>query len=178
MIVAPFLKRAIPESVWRQTPCLVVHPGIVGDRGPSALDWAIMNGEREWGVTVLQADAELDAGPVWASETFVMRDAPKSSLYRHEVTAAAVRAVLAAVQRFAASAQPLPATEAPSDGRWRPWMQQAERRIDWQRDDTTTVLRKIRAADGTPGVLDTMFGVPCHLFDAHREMRVARCLAR
>ncbi|HTP71126.1 MAG TPA: hydrogenase maturation protein [Burkholderiaceae bacterium] len=172
LIVAPFLKRAIPESVWRQTPCLVVHPGIVGDRGPSALDWAIMDGEREWGVTVLQAEAALDAGPVWASETFVMRDAPKSSLYRHEVTTAAARAVLTAVQRFATSAQPLPATEAPGNGRWRPWMQQAARRIDWQREDTTTVLRKIRAADGTPGVLDTMFGVPCHLFDAHGEMRV------
>jgi len=172
LIVAPFLKRAIPDSVWRQTPCLVVHPGIVGDRGPSALDWAIMNGEHEWGVTVLQADAELDAGPVWASETFVMREAPKSSLYRHEVTAAATRAVLTAVQRFAASPEPLPADDARRGGCWRPWMQQAERRIDWQRDDTSSVLRKIRAADGSPGVLDTMFDVPCHLFDAHGEMRV------
>ncbi|HSF79291.1 MAG TPA: hydrogenase maturation protein, partial [Steroidobacteraceae bacterium] len=35
LIVAPFLKRAIPEDVWRRVPCLVVHPGIRGDRGPS-----------------------------------------------------------------------------------------------------------------------------------------------
>ena len=42
LIVAPFLKRAIPETVWRNHVCFVVHPGIVGDRGPSALDWAIM----------------------------------------------------------------------------------------------------------------------------------------
>ena len=62
LVVAPFLKRAIPESVWRHTPCLVVHPGIVGDRGPSALDWAIARGASEWGVTVLQAQAEMDAG--------------------------------------------------------------------------------------------------------------------
>ena len=48
-------------------------------------------------------------------------------------------------------------------------MQQADRRIDWQLDDTRTVLRKIRAADGVPGVLDELFGVPCHLFDAHPE---------
>ena len=31
------------------------------------------------------------------------------------------------------------------------------------------MLRKIRAADGAPGVLDELFGVPCHLFDAHAE---------
>ena len=39
LIIAPFLKRAIPEVIWRNHVCLVVHPGIKGDRGPSALDW-------------------------------------------------------------------------------------------------------------------------------------------
>ena len=106
LIVAPFMKRAIPEAVWRQTVCLVVHPGIVGDRGPSALDWAIADGEHEWGVTVLQATAEMDAGPVWAAETFAMREATKSSLYRNEVTEAAARAVIAAVKRFEADGAP------------------------------------------------------------------------
>lgn len=101
LIVAPFLKRAIPASVWRAVPCLVVHPGIVGDRGPSALDWAIQEGETRWGVTVLQAEAEMDAGPVWSSAEFPLRRARKSSVYRHEVTEAAVAAVLLAVERLA-----------------------------------------------------------------------------
>jgi putative two-component system hydrogenase maturation factor HypX/HoxX len=172
LVIAPFLKRAIPEEVWRAVPCLVVHPGIVGDRGPSALDWAILEGEGEWGVTVLRADAELDAGPVWAAETFPMRDATKSSLYRREVTEAAVRAVTRAVARFAATGAATPPIATPhARGRPRPAMRQADRAIDWQRDDTRTVLRKIRSADGTPGVLDRLFDVPCRLFDAHAEPR-------
>lgn len=171
LVIAPFLRRAIPERVWRQVPCFVVHPGIVGDRGPSALDWAIADGVGQWGVTVLQAIAELDAGPVWASETYAMRAAAKSSLYRREVTDAAVRAVLAALQRFEAGAGAL--DTAPTEGRWRPLMTPAQRTIDWQRDDSATVLRKIRAADGAPGVLDALFGVPCHLFDAHPETLAA-----
>ncbi|HRD97980.1 MAG TPA: formyltransferase family protein, partial [Rubrivivax sp.] len=105
LVIAPFLKRAIPESVWRHTPCLVVHPGIVGDRGPSALDWAITRSLPAWGVTVLQAQAEMDAGPVWATERFAMRQAAKSSLYRNEVTEAASRAVCRAVRHFAATGQ-------------------------------------------------------------------------
>jgi putative two-component system hydrogenase maturation factor HypX/HoxX len=175
LIVAPFMKRAIPEAVWRQTVCLVVHPGIVGDRGPSALDWAIADGEHTWGVTVLQANAEMDAGPVWAAETFAMREATKSSLYRNEVTEAAARAVIVAVKRFEADGAPPSRTPACAPdggavhGRWRPLMQQADRGIDWRHDDTRTVLRKVRAADGVPGVLDELFGVPCHLFDAHPE---------
>ena len=181
LIVAPFLKRAIPENVWRHTVCLVVHPGIVGDRGPSALDWAIAEGAGEWGVTVLQAQAEMDAGPVWAAETFAMRAATKSSLYRNEVTEAAARAVVAAVRRFGDEGEPVPIpTPTPRDandtatGRWRPLMTQAERRIDWQRDDTETILRKVRAADGTPGVLDRLFDTPCHLFDAHAQTLAQR----
>jgi putative two-component system hydrogenase maturation factor HypX/HoxX len=175
LVVAPFLKRAIPEAVWRRTVCLVVHPGIVGDRGPSALDWAISEGEREWGVTVLQAEAQMDAGPVWAAESFVMRAATKSSLYRNEVTAAAARAVMAAVQRFEAQGRPTPASDWPgARGRQRPLMAQATRRIDWHHDDTHTVLRKLCAADGAPGVLDTLFHTPCHLFDGHAELMMPR----
>jgi putative two-component system hydrogenase maturation factor HypX/HoxX len=63
LIIAPYLKRAIPETIWRYYVCLIIHPGVKGDRGPSALDWAIMNGEKEWGVTVLQANGEMDAAP-------------------------------------------------------------------------------------------------------------------
>ena len=46
LIIAPYLRRAIPATIWRQHCWLVVHPGIVGDRGPSALDRAIQYGER------------------------------------------------------------------------------------------------------------------------------------
>jgi putative two-component system protein, hydrogenase maturation factor HypX/HoxX len=53
------LKIAIPEQVWSRYICVIVHPGIKGDRGPSSLDWAIANRERTWGVTILQATAEL-----------------------------------------------------------------------------------------------------------------------
>lgn len=170
VVVATFMKRAIPESVWRNHLCLIVHPGIVGDRGPSALDWAILEGEHEWGVTVLQAEAEMDAGPIWAAETFPMRDARKSSLYRNEATEAASRAVLLALERVATrSFRPVPLAEAGGRGRLRPLMTDADRRIDWARDATATVAAKIRASDGVPGVPDTLFGVPCRLYDACAE---------
>jgi len=165
LLIAPFLQRAIPESVWSALPCLVLHPGPPGDRGPSALDWAISEGAPDWGVTVLQAVADYDAGPVWADECFMMREATKSSLYRHEVTDAAACAVGRAVQRFAAGEHPRP----PPPGRWRPLMTQAQRRIDWRHDTTAVVLRKIRAADGSPGVLDNLFDTPCQMFDAHAQ---------
>ena len=172
LIVAPFLKRAIPETVWRNHTCFVVHPGIVGDRGPSALDWAIMHDCPEWGVTVLQASGEMDGGDIWAAETFPMRLAKKSSLYRNEVIEAAVRAVLAAVDRFQSGnfkPQSLDYSRPEVRGRLHAPIKQADRAIDWQRDDTRTVLKKIHAADGFPGVLDTLYGEAYYLFDACAE---------
>ena len=168
LLIASFLKRRIPESVWRRVVCLVVHPGPPGDRGPSALDWAALEEPLRWGVTVLQADGEFDAGPVWDHADFAMRAAAKGSLYRREVADAAVRAVRAALARFVeggAAAVPGPATVAV--GRWRAAMPQLARRIDWSRDTTAQVLAKLRSADGQPGVADEMFGQPCHLFDGH-----------
>ena len=102
LIVAPMLKRAIPRAIWQRHICLIVHPGIKGDRGPSSLDWAIALGEPSWGVTILQAVAEMDAGPIWAAEEFPLpkRPATKSGVYRGAVTEAAVAAVLAAVSRY------------------------------------------------------------------------------
>ena len=49
LIVCPFLKQMIPESIWQARRCLIVHPGPPGDRGPSSLDWAIELDERTWG---------------------------------------------------------------------------------------------------------------------------------
>jgi putative two-component system protein, hydrogenase maturation factor HypX/HoxX len=176
LVIAPFLKRAIPESVWRRHVCLIVHPGVRGDRGPTALDWAILEGAPRWGVTVLQAERDMDAGPVWAWREFPMREAPKSSLYRFEVTEAAVAAVLEAVEKFAAGTF-RPERVDPADpsipGRWRDPVRPSDRRIDWLRDDTATVLRKIHSADGTPGVEDEMAGRTVRLFDAHREGTLA-----
>jgi len=172
LIVAPYLRRAIPEAVWRQHPCLVVHPGVKGDRGPSALDWAILNGEQQWGVTVLQADAEMDAGPVWASVNFPMRAARKSSLYRNEVTEAAVTSVLQAIDRYEMGKFiPVHLNESRPDAhcKWQPLVQQSDRRIDWLADDTQTVLRKIHSADGSPGIEDALLGVACRLYDACEE---------
>src|SRR3989338_4228336 len=97
LVLAPFLQRRIPVSVWSRVVCLVVHPGVPGDRGPSALDWMLMRGDTHWGVTVLQAVHDYDAGDVWAWEPFAVRPgATKSSVYRREVTQAAGLAALRA----------------------------------------------------------------------------------
>ncbi|MGW2523894.1 enoyl-CoA hydratase-related protein [Streptomyces sp. NPDC001617] len=171
LIVAPMLKTAIPEEVWTAHPCLVVHPGPMGDRGPSSLDWAIHEGVDQWGVTVLQADGEMDAGDVWACVPCRVPPVPKSELYRGEVADAALEAVMLAVERFAEGTHvPLEQDAAgTADARLRPYLDQSVRRIDWVEDSTQDVLRKLRAADSQPGVLDVLLGHEWYLHGGRPE---------
>lgn len=175
LIICPFLKEKLPEDIWKNHLCLIVHPGIQGDRGPSSLDWAILEEEREWGVTVLQAADEMDAGDIWATETFKMRSAAKASIYRKEVTNAAIKAVLIAVERVESKtfvAEPLDYSKPYVCGKLRPLMKQQERQINWAIDSVDTIIKKINAADSFPGVLDRIDTEDFYLYGAHKETQI------
>ena len=160
LIVCPILKKIIPESIYSRHRCLIVHPGPVGDRGPSSLDWAIELGMGEWGVTVLEATGEVDGGDIWGTRNFRTRETGKSSIYRHEVRRAAIASLLDAMAALETRRQPrrLDYADPTVVGRPRPLIRQPERAIDWTADSTETVVRRIRAAEGHPGVLDTIAG--------------------
>jgi putative two-component system hydrogenase maturation factor HypX/HoxX len=166
LILAPYLRRAIPASVLARVLCLIVHPGPPGDAGPAALDNAILDGMGEWGVTVLEATEALDAGPVRAARWFPLRPlATKSDLYANEVTEAAVAAVMDALDQCGrgAPAQPAPAI------RWRDKPAEDTRAISFSADDVATIRRKVASGDGMPGAVATILGERLRVFDVTPE---------
>lgn len=172
LILCPFLKAKVPEDVWQRWLTIIIHPGPVGDRGPSSLDWAIIDAEPRWGVTALQAVDEMDAGPIWASRTFDLLDPPvrKSALYNSLVADAAmacVDEVLAKVEGRSFSPTPLEMAHRPVlSARLRPMMTQADRAVSWD-EPSAHIVRRIRAADGSPGVRTELLGLPVYTYDAH-----------
>lgn len=172
LILCPFLTKYLPKEIYQNYKCLIVHPGIKGDRGPSSLDWAIQNGEPEWGVSLLEAAEEMDAGDIWANKTFPMRSATKSSLFYREVTQAAVDCLWEVLTYFEApDFKPESQDYSKPDykGKLQPLIKQADRAINWKTDKTDDILRRIRAADGSPGLLDEIYGKPVFLFNAYKE---------
>ncbi len=163
LIICPFLKDRVPAEVWRHRRTVIIHPGPVGDRGPSALDWAIAEGARTWGVTALQAVEEMDAGPIWATRTFAVPAAPprKSSMYNGPVADAAMECVFEVVAK--AQDPSFAPVEAPV-ARPRPLMRQTDRAFAWE-DPTEQIVRKIRAADGSPGVRTEVGGLSVFAYD-------------
>jgi putative two-component system hydrogenase maturation factor HypX/HoxX len=102
VIICPFLKQAVPDDIWKNYLTIIMHPGIVGDRGSSSIDWAILEGERQWGMTALEADAEMDAGDVWSTHNFELPLAPKSSVYRNLAADAGMKGIFDVLKKLKA----------------------------------------------------------------------------
>ena len=152
------LKTIIPESVWRAHRCLVVHPGPAGRPRP------VLAGLGDRARTP-RVGRDRARGHRRARRRRRLGDAhlprrarrARASLYRHEVRRAAIEAVVEAVTKVAAgeaSGEPLDYDDPRVTGRPRPLIRQRERAIDWSADTTATIIRRIRAAEGHPGVLD------------------------
>ncbi|KAI4719269.1 ClpP/crotonase [Aureobasidium sp. EXF-10727] len=162
LIICPFLTSPVPEEVYTKYMTLVVHPGAPGDGGPSALDFLIIgedgtdsdlervmtkdlwseHGRSHWGVTVLQAIAEYDAGPVWAWEQFPVdiddQTLTKSSLYRGEVIRAALAACMIAIQRVQHAARETAGTEIDGVEDWSRIVPGLEAKAEYKTASATT----------------------------------------
>lgn len=171
LILCPFLKHRVPAEIWRKWPTVVIHPGPVGDRGPSSLDYAIQENEPVWGVTALSTVEEMDAGPVWGSRVFGMPTTPvtKAALYNGPVADAALSLISEVVTKAADPGfTPVPQDEAARPvphARTRPAMRRADRVFDWERP-AADIVKRIRAADSSPGVRADIEGRTVLLFDA------------
>ena len=172
LIICPFLKQKVPEIIWKNNKCIIIHPGIIGDRGPSSLDWAINEQKDEWGVTALQANQEMDAGDIWSNFNFSMRDSFKASIYRKEVTSAAIKTLhelLQNIQNSEFKPEVLNYENRHVQGSLKPLMTQECRKINWEIDTSEVIIKKINAADSHPGLLDVIFDEEYYLYGAHKE---------
>ncbi|MFD0363110.1 enoyl-CoA hydratase-related protein [Nocardia sp. GCM10030253] len=173
VIICPYLTVRIPERVTRRwwPRVVIIHPGPVGDRGPSSLDWALIDQERVWGVIAVTAADVMDAGPLWATRTFQLPPGRrKSDIYSSIVSNAAIECILEVADKAVdPNFQPTDQADVPhpiAHARTRPKMRQADRAFDW-RDDPELILRRIRAADGSPGVRSQIADRSVYLYDAH-----------
>ncbi|QOP43387.1 hydrogenase [Sulfurimonas sediminis] len=166
-ILCPFLKKFVPKEIYENIDTYIVHPGVLGDRGAYAIDNAIRLDKKEWGVTILKANGMFDSGDVVITCNFRMRSAYKSSIYRNEV----ITTFYSMLDDFLKNRQSKKFILQP-DLPMHQTLSQKERAIDWQKDTTQEILKKIYMSDSYPGVKDEILGVECYLYGAWREEKL------
>lgn len=185
IVICPFLKDRVPKILWKneRRPIIIIHPGIIGDRGASSLDWAILKNFDTWGVTALQAVEEMDAGPIWSSHEF---DKPalirKSELYNNFVSDAAIECIFEVIDKFIKKVKPIPLDYNNENikGKLEPNMKQSDRHFEWT-IPARDILNIVNSAEGIPGVLTEIEGEKFYIYDAyldHREGKAGKLLAR
>ena len=167
IVFCPFLKQFIPSEIFENYPTFVLHPGIIGDRGHNSLDNAINDEVKQWGVVILKANEILDGGDIYAQSNFIMREeSSKASIYRNEVTQATLKALEQFLQNYQ-NKDFIPTKQILNPIHKN--LSQENRKINWQKDNTKQILKKINMSDSTPGVKDEILGVECYLFSAFIE---------
>ncbi|MGE3934423.1 MAG: methionyl-tRNA formyltransferase [Rhodospirillaceae bacterium] len=130
--------------------CLNIHASLLPRwRGAAPIQRAILAGDAETGVTIMQMDAGLDTGPMLLAEAAPIAPDTTGASLHDALAALGARMIVVALDRLAAGA--LPATPQPAAGAtYARKLDRAEARIDWSQP-ATAVERQVRAFDPWPG---------------------------
>jgi methionyl-tRNA formyltransferase len=133
--------------------CLNIHASLLPRwRGAAPIQAAILAGDAETGVTIMQMDAGLDTGPMLLSESVpIIRTTTTAGL--HDVLAEiGARLILRALAE-----DPRPVPQPEQGATYAPKLTREAGRIDWTRD-AAMIERQMRAFDPWPGTFSTLRG--------------------
>ncbi len=166
--VMAFVTRFVPEE-FLDIPThgtIQYHPSLLPrHRGPSAINWAIIQGETRTGLSIFWPDKGLDTGPILLQkEVEIEGDDTLGSLYFDKLFPLGVDAVLESVDLVREGRAPrIPQDE--SRATYEGWCTKDDVRIDWERP-VGEVYNLIRGANPRPGAWTTRDGKALEIYDA------------
>src|SRR4051794_22239627 len=170
LMVMAFVTLFVPEPVLN-TPtygAIQYHPSILPrHRGPSAINWAIIQGDATTGIAVFWPDEGLDTGPVLLTkEVEIADDDTIGSLYFDKLFPIGVEAMVEAVDLVRDGRAPkIPQDE--DEATYESWCRKADVEIDWSRP-VRDVHNLIRGANPRPGAWTTIDGAQVEVLDCER----------
>ncbi|WP_258361019.1 methionyl-tRNA formyltransferase [Moorella sulfitireducens (nom. illeg.)] len=142
------------------------HPSLLPKyRGGSAINWAIISGETETGVTIHQIDAGIDTGPIILQrKVSIDPDDTVKSLYFGKLYPLGVQMVAEAVRLIReGKANPVPQDERQAS--FQPVIKEADVQIDW-RQSTQKIYNLVRGSNPSPGAWTTFRGEKLKIWEA------------
>jgi methionyl-tRNA formyltransferase len=170
LAVLAYVTQIVPEPLLRlpRLTSICFHPSLLPRyRGGSAINWQLIRGETETGVTVFWPDAGVDTGPILLQRRAqVGPDDTAGTLYYQTLFPLGVGVVLDAVHLIREGRAPRLAQDesaASHDGLCR----DAQAVIDWARP-ATVVHDLVRGCDPQPGAHTGWRGGRLRCYDSHR----------
>lgn len=148
---------------------LLFHPSLLPlHRGPSAISWAVINGEKRTGLTILRPSDGLDEGAIILQrEVEIGPDDTVGTLYFDKIFHMGVAAMIEAAQAVADGR----AHESPQDeslATYEGWVRERESQVNWA-GSIDRIYDLIRGCDPAPGAWTKYHGQKLQLFDARKR---------
>ena len=149
------------------------HPSLLPrHRGPSSINWPIIWGETQTGLTIFWPDNGLDTGPILLQKDVEILDTDTlGSLYFDRLYPLGVTALLEAVHLVRAGKAPRivqDETQATYEG----WCKAENVQIDWHQP-LQEIWNLVRGADPQPGAWTTYDGASVQIYDAKKHLGAA-----
>tara|TARA_Y100000588_G_C14232326_1_gene915808 strand:+ start:107 stop:1021 length:915 start_codon:yes stop_codon:yes gene_type:complete len=146
------------------------HPSLLPrHRGPSSINWPIIQGETTTGLSIFWPDNGLDTGPNLLQKTVsIDADDTLGTLYFDKLFPMGVKAIEEAVDLVRDGKAPRIAQDE-SQATYEGWCRSEDVEIDWTRP-ATDVYNLIRGADPQPGAWTTFQGEKLQIFSASKDV--------
>ena len=142
------------------------HPSLLPlHRGPSSINWPIINGESTTGLTIFWPDNGLDTGPVLMQKTVeITTKETLGDLYFKKLFPLGVEAIIESIELVRSGKAPK-IVQDESMATYEGWCKADDVQVKWE-ENTSTVFNMIRGADPQPGANTTFNGTKLSLYDA------------
>ena len=171
LCVMAFVTDIIPDAILEapNRGTIQYHPSLLPKhRGPSSMNWPIIYGETETGLTIFWPDKGLDTGPVLLQKTVAITpDNTLGSLYFDKLFPMGVDALVEAVGMVAGGTAPR-IVQDESQATYEGWCRAEDIAIDWSKP-AAEIYNRIRGGDPSPGAATILDGQQVQFF--RTEMR-------
>lgn len=164
--------RMLPEIVWNmpRLGTINLHASLLPQyRGAAPINWAIINGENETGVTTFLLQQEIDTGKIIYSDKVAIRDDETVGELYHELMDIGKHTLLRTVDAIASGDYPQIAQDHILDIKHAPKIFKETCSIDWNKD-TASVYNLIRGLSPYPAAWTNLYSKTMKIYKAEKAI--------
>lgn len=175
--------RMLPEIVWNMPPLgtINLHASLLPQyRGAAPINWAIINGEKETGVSTFKLQHEIDTGNILLQEKITIENSDTAGILHDKMTETGADLLLKTIQQLEKGA--LKEIHQPSVIDQNKVLQHAPKiftetcEINWA-ESVETIYNLIRGLSPYPAAFTFLNGKKLKIFSAEKELSVSENLS-
>lgn len=152
LIIVAAYGQILPKALLQIPPygCLNVHASLLPKyRGAAPIQWAIINGDVETGVTIMKIDEGLDSGPILTQRSTPITPEDTAETLHNRLAQMGSELLIETIPGYI-NGKILPVPQEESQASYAPKITKEHGRIDWELP-ATGILNRIRAFIPWPG---------------------------